>query len=82
MTTFVMRIVAEAPTPTGEAGILIECLCGGHRTGNRAIVRAGARATCQRTPLRIHGLVNAAWHPLALRAPSTRRYGPWRVLAR
>lgn len=73
-----MRIVSQATTPTGEAGLLVECGCGAHPRGNRAIVREAAGSTCRKDPERIHGLVNAAWHPLAS-ALSAQRFGPWRA---
>jgi hypothetical protein len=65
------RIVSETTTPTGEPGILIECNCGHHSRGNRAILRK-----CKPTQNLIHGNVNCAHSPWA-KAASGRRNGPW-----
>lgn len=67
------QIIETVTTPTGELGILIECNCGHHPTGNRAILRE-----CNPTPALIHGNVNAAHHPWA-GAASFRRNGPWKA---
>lgn len=65
------RVVEHVTTPTGEPGILIECLCGNHPRGNRAILRE-----CNTTPARIHGNIDCAWSAWSA-APSVKRHGPW-----
>ncbi len=73
ITKDVARIVETTTTPTGEPGILVECTCGLHPTGTRAILRA-----CAPTPALIHGNVNTAWHPWA-GIESIQRFGPWQA---
>jgi hypothetical protein len=79
MTNTKMRIVEDAPTPTGQPGILIECTCGTPHGSGRAIMTAAARDGLTKHPERIHGFVTLAHHPALSRAPKVRRDGPWAV---
>lgn len=71
ITKSVARIVAHEATPTGVKGILIECNCGGHPKGNRAMLRES-----NPTPTVIHNTVNIA-HSMWSGATSALRNGPW-----
>lgn len=71
--THTERIVEDVQTPTGQAGVLIECTCTAHKGNCRAVIRK-----CEVPKGRIHGLVLAAHHPFNLAgAESTKRFGPW-----
>lgn len=71
ITKSVARIIAHEATPTGAPGVLIECLCGQHANGSRAMLRES-----NPTPTVIHNTVNIA-HSMWSGAASALRNGPW-----
>src|SRR5262249_13749599 len=73
-----MRIVEDTTTPTGAPGILVECTCGTPHGTGRAILVAAARDGLTADPVRIHGFVTLAWHPVLSKAPQIRANGTWR----
>lgn len=73
ITAKIARIVAREKTPTGVAGILIQCDCGNHPRGNRAYLRES-----NPTPTMIHGNVEMAYSAWA-GGRSALLNGPWKA---